>query len=65
MDGAYDKMLCRLGLLPEFSLRLLSPYQGFSETDYEACRRVMETRHPAWLAEPMRPRTDAAIAPRA
>ena len=28
MDGAYDKMLVKLGMLPEFPLRLLSPYQG-------------------------------------
>lgn len=59
MDGAYDKMLCRLGLLPEFPLRLLSPYQGFSEADSEACRRVMETRYPDWLPEPMRPASTA------
>lgn len=55
MDGSYDKMLCRLGLLPEFPLRLLSPYQGFTDEDYDACRRVMETRFPDWLPAPMRP----------
>lgn len=60
MDGSYDKMLCRLGLLPEFPLRLLSPYQGFTEADYAACRRIMEERYPDWLPEPMRP---AALAP--
>jgi dihydrodipicolinate synthase/N-acetylneuraminate lyase len=54
MDGAYDKMLCKLGLLPEFPLRLLSPYQGFSDDDYAACRRVMEDRYPDWLPEPAR-----------
>ena len=26
MDGAYDKMLTKLGMLPDFPLRLLSPY---------------------------------------
>ena len=58
MDGSYDKMLCRLGLLPEFPLRLLSPYQGFTEADYDACRRVMETRYPDWLPAPLRPHPD-------
>jgi len=55
MDGSYDKMLCRLGLLPEFPLRLLSPYQGFTEADYDACRRVMETRYPDWLPAQLPP----------
>ena len=65
IDGCYDKMLCKLGLLPEFPLRLLSPYQGFDESDYQACKRVMETRYPDWLAEPMRPQTATAAAARA
>ena len=60
IDGSYDKMLCRLGLLPEFPLRLLSPYQGFDDADYQACKRVMETRYPDWLAEPMRRAAAAA-----
>jgi hypothetical protein len=60
IDGAYDKMLGRLGLLPEFPLRLLSPYQGFNEADYQACRRVMEDRYPDWLPEPMRREAGAA-----
>ena len=34
MDGAYDKMLVKLGMLPEFPLRLLSPYRGFDDDDY-------------------------------
>ena len=62
IDGCYDKMLCKLGLLPEFPLRLLSPYQGFDEADYQACKRVMETRYPDWLAEPMRRAAAAATA---
>ena len=48
-------MLCKLGLLPEFPLRLLSPYQGFDEDDYRACKRVLEERYPDWLPEAMRP----------
>lgn len=49
MDGAYDKMLVKLGMLPEFPLRLLSPYQGFGDEDYQACRRLLDTRYAAWL----------------
>jgi dihydrodipicolinate synthase/N-acetylneuraminate lyase len=49
MDGAYDKMLVKLGMLPEFPLRLLSPYQGFTEDDYRACRRFLDERYADWL----------------
>lgn len=49
MDGAYDKMLVKLGMLPDFPLRLLSPYQGFGEDDYQACRRLLETHYADWL----------------
>jgi len=52
MDGAYDKMLVKLGMLPDFPLRLLSPYQGFTDDDYRACRRLLEERYPDWLATP-------------
>jgi dihydrodipicolinate synthase/N-acetylneuraminate lyase len=51
MDGAYDKMLVKLGMLPEFPLRLLSPYQGFSEDDYRACRSLLERDYRDWLEE--------------
>jgi dihydrodipicolinate synthase/N-acetylneuraminate lyase len=49
MDGAYDKLLVKLGLLPEFPLRLLSPYLGFGEADYQAARRFLLESHPDWL----------------
>lgn len=52
MDGAYDKMLVKLGLLPEFPLRLLSPYQGFTDEDYRAMRQVLDERYSDWLAAP-------------
>jgi dihydrodipicolinate synthase/N-acetylneuraminate lyase len=42
MDGAFDKMLVKLGLLAEFPLRLLSPYEGFTDADYQACRRALD-----------------------
>ena len=50
MDGAYDKMLVKLGMLPDFPLRLLSPYESYTQADYEACRHLLETRFPDWLA---------------
>jgi dihydrodipicolinate synthase/N-acetylneuraminate lyase len=50
MDGAYDKMLVKLGMLSDFPLRLLSPYSSYTEEDYRACRRVLEERYPDWLA---------------
>lgn len=49
IDGAYDKMLVRLGGLEEMPLRLLSPYQGFSEEQYQACKRALHERFPAFL----------------
>jgi dihydrodipicolinate synthase/N-acetylneuraminate lyase len=52
MDGAYDKMLVKLGMLPDFPLRLLSPYQGFTDDDYRTLKRILEERYPDWLAAP-------------
>ncbi len=49
IDGAYDKMLVRLGGLEEMPLRLLSPYQGFSEEEYRACKRALHERFPEFL----------------
>lgn len=49
IDGAYDKLLVRLGGLEEMPLRLLSPYQCFSEEQYQACKRVMQERFAEWL----------------
>jgi dihydrodipicolinate synthase/N-acetylneuraminate lyase len=47
MDGAYDKMLVRLGGLP-MPLRLLSPYDGFPESVYEECRRILHDNYADW-----------------
>lgn len=49
IDGAYDKLLVRLGGLEEMPLRLLSPYQGFSEEQYQACKRTLQERFAEWL----------------
>lgn len=48
IDGAYDKMLVRLAGVP-MPLRLLSPYQGFSEEVFEECRRTLHERYGDWL----------------
>jgi len=40
IDGAYDKLLVKLGGLEEMPLRLLSPYQGFNEEQFQACKRL-------------------------
>lgn len=49
IDGAYDKMLVRLGGLEEMPLRLLSPYQCFTEEQYQACKRVLHEKYADWL----------------
>ncbi len=50
MDGAYDKMLTKLGMLPDFPLRLLSPYQSFTDDDYRAMKQVVESEPwQAWI----------------
>jgi len=48
MDGAFDKMLVRLGVDERFPLRLLSPYTGFSDADYRACRALLDTELADW-----------------
>lgn len=48
IDGAYDKVLARLGGC-EMPLRLLSPYQSFSEEAYEECRAILEGKYPDWM----------------
>jgi hypothetical protein len=48
IDGAYDKMLVRLGGL-EMPLRLLSPYECYPESVFEQCRRILHEKHGDWL----------------
>jgi hypothetical protein len=45
IDGAYDKMIVRLGggTMP---LRLLSPYEGSPEETYNECRLILDS---GWL----------------
>jgi hypothetical protein len=49
MDGAFDKMLVKLRMSPDFPLRLLSPYTGFTDDDYRTFRRLLEERYPEFL----------------
>ena len=49
MDGAYDKMLTKLGMIPEFPLRLLSPYVSFGEEDYRAMKKVLDEKWRDWI----------------
>jgi dihydrodipicolinate synthase/N-acetylneuraminate lyase len=53
VDGAYDKILVRLGGMDEMPLRLLSPYQGFTEEQYQECQRVLHEQYPHWVTEEM------------
>jgi hypothetical protein len=48
IDGAYDKVLVRLGGLP-MPLRLLSPYEPVSEEVFLECKRVLDEKYLDWL----------------
>jgi dihydrodipicolinate synthase/N-acetylneuraminate lyase len=48
IDGAYDKVLKRLAGL-DMPLRLLSPYEGFSEEVFEECRSTLHEKYSDWL----------------
>jgi hypothetical protein len=49
VNSAHDKVTVRLGGLEEFPLRLLSPYQCFTEQQYEACKRIFYEKHRDWV----------------
>jgi len=42
--------LVRPGGFEAMPLRLLSPYQGFTEKDYQTCRQVLYEKYPDWVA---------------
>jgi dihydrodipicolinate synthase/N-acetylneuraminate lyase len=48
IDGAFDKMLIRLGGV-DFPLRLLSPYESFSEEIFQACRKILYEKYADWM----------------
>jgi hypothetical protein len=47
IDGAYDKMLVRLGGM-EFPPRLLSPYEWFPEEVFQACQKLVREKWSHW-----------------
>ncbi len=48
MDGAFDKMFCRVHD-SEFPLRLLPPYEGVSDERFDRYVELMRMNHPNWL----------------
>lgn len=48
IDGAYDKVFCKLHDT-DFPLRLLPPYQGFDDDAFDRFRDTLATRFPEWL----------------
>ena len=48
IDGAYDKMLVRLGGL-DFPPKMLSPYECFPEETFRACQKILTEKYPDWL----------------
>ena len=51
MDGAFDKMFCRLHD-SEFPLRLLPPYASISEETFQRYASQLKARHPCWMPAP-------------
>ena len=49
IDGAYDKMIKRVGGIPEMPLRLLSPYECFTEARYAEFERSIHEKYADWL----------------
>jgi dihydrodipicolinate synthase/N-acetylneuraminate lyase len=48
MDGAYDKMFCKIHD-PEFPLRLLPPYSTFSDQTFRKLVKRLRRKYPSWL----------------
>ena len=48
MDGAFDKMFCRVHDA-RFPLRLLPPYSGVSDAAFTRYLELLRTKHPDWL----------------
>lgn len=47
MDGAFDKMFCRVND-PLFPLRLLPPYSGATEAVFEQFIQLLKEKYPGW-----------------
>jgi dihydrodipicolinate synthase/N-acetylneuraminate lyase len=50
MDGAFDKMLCRMHDR-RFPLRLLPPYAGVSEETFERFAALLREKYPRWVPD--------------
>jgi dihydrodipicolinate synthase/N-acetylneuraminate lyase len=50
IDGAYDKLIVRLAGLEQMPLRMLSPYQGFGEEEFQFCKRILDQKYADWRA---------------
>ena len=50
MDGAFDKLFCRLHD-PAFPLRLLPPYEGISEEIFLHYAANLRANHPHWMPQ--------------
>ena len=48
MDGAFDKMFCRIHD-PDFPLRLLPPYTAITEEGFQRYAQALRAKHPRWL----------------
>jgi dihydrodipicolinate synthase/N-acetylneuraminate lyase len=48
MDGAYDKVYCKL-VDPSFPLRLLPPYQSSTDEQFETYKNDLQRYYPQWL----------------
>lgn len=48
MDGAFDKLFCRIHT-PSFPLRLLPPYAFVSEESFERYAKHLRSHYPQWL----------------
>lgn len=50
IDGAYDKVFNKLHL-PDFPLRLLPPYLGWSDDTFDRFRQTLMAKHPRWMTD--------------
>jgi hypothetical protein len=48
MDGAFDKMFCRMHD-HRFPLRLLPPYEGASEETFARFAALLREKYPRWV----------------
>ncbi len=49
IDGAWDKLLLRLGGFEAMPLRLLSPYQSFTDAEFQERKAYLHRTFPDWV----------------